>query len=93
MTSLPLSEVKARLSELVEQATRTHERVHITRHGRPAAVLLAAEDLEALEETLHWLGHPQAADLLEEAAREPDDGRDDAADLRSAMVARRTGDR
>jgi antitoxin YefM len=41
-----LSEAKGRLSALVEEADTTHEIVQITRHGRPAAVLLSADDLE-----------------------------------------------
>ncbi len=89
MKSLPLSEAKARLSELVEQATRTHERVSITRHGRPAAVLLSADDFEAIEETLHWMSHPAAAELRsggDEGAG--DDTRDDADLLRTAMAQR-----
>ncbi|MDQ3716464.1 MAG: type II toxin-antitoxin system Phd/YefM family antitoxin, partial [Actinomycetota bacterium] len=34
MSTLPLSEVKARLSEIAEEVDRTHERVHVTRNGR-----------------------------------------------------------
>lgn len=89
MNSLPLSEAKARLSELVEQATRTHERVSITRHGRPAAVLLSADDFEAIQETLRWMSHPDAAELrsvVDEGAG--DDTRDDAEFLRGAMAQR-----
>jgi antitoxin YefM len=58
MTTLPLTEVKARLNELVEEAVATHERVTITRHGRPAAVLISVDDLEAMEETLFWQSQP-----------------------------------
>jgi len=58
MTSVPLSEAKDKLSAMVEQAERTHEIVTITRHGRPVAVLMAAEDLESLHETLFWLSQP-----------------------------------
>src|ERR1700728_4170504 len=36
MTTIPLTEAKAKLNELVDEAVRTHERVTITRHGRPA---------------------------------------------------------
>jgi len=57
-TTLPLTEAKARLNELVESAVLTHERVTITRHGKPAAVLMAVEDLESLLETLHWQAEP-----------------------------------
>lgn len=54
MSTIPVTDAKARLSELVEETAATHERVTITRHGRPAVVMLAVEDLEALEETLFW---------------------------------------
>jgi antitoxin YefM len=52
MTTLPLGEVKAHLSELVGRVHDHHERVTVTVHGRPSAVLVAIEDLERLEETL-----------------------------------------
>jgi antitoxin YefM len=52
MTVLPLGEVKTHLSELVGRVHDHHERVTVTVHGRPSAVLVALEDLERLEETL-----------------------------------------
>ena len=55
METLPLTEVKVRLSAIVDDVVGTHERVSITRHGRPEAVLIAADDLAELEETLAWL--------------------------------------
>ena len=39
MSTLSLSEVKARPSEIAEDVDRTHERVHVTRHGREYVVL------------------------------------------------------
>ena len=62
MISVPLSEAKDKLSAMIEQAEKTHEIVTITRHGRPAAVLMAAEDLESLHETLFWLSQPGVRD-------------------------------
>ena len=41
--TMPLSEAKDKLSALVEDAEATHEIITITKHGRPAAVLMAAE--------------------------------------------------
>ncbi|CAN5255553.1 type II toxin-antitoxin system antitoxin RelF [soil metagenome] len=70
MTTVPLSEAKDRLSAIVEEAERTHQIVTITRHGRPAAVLMAAEDLESLHETLFWLSQPGIHDDIETARRE-----------------------
>lgn len=55
MTTLPLGEVKAHLSELVSRVHDQHERVTVTVHGRPSAVLVAVADLEQLEETLEIL--------------------------------------
>ncbi|MBA3619196.1 MAG: type II toxin-antitoxin system Phd/YefM family antitoxin [Acidothermales bacterium] len=49
---MPLADVKNRLSEVVERLEREHGRVLITKHGRPAAVVLSIGDLESLEETL-----------------------------------------
>ena len=61
---MPLSEAKDRLSGLVEEAEATHEMVTITKHGRPVAVLMAAEDLDSLHETLFWLSQPGIRDDL-----------------------------
>ena len=60
MTVLPLSDVKARLSEIADEVDRTHERVHITKNGKDYVVLLAAEDLESIEATLELLSDPAA---------------------------------
>jgi prevent-host-death family protein len=56
---LPLAEVKNRLSEVVEQVETQHARVTITKHGRPAAVVISADDLDSLEETLRVLSDPE----------------------------------
>ena len=55
MSTMPLSEVKARLAEIADEVDRTHERVHVTRNGRDYVVLVAAEDLESLEATIELL--------------------------------------
>lgn len=70
MKTLPLSEVKDRLSGLVDEAVSTHEIITITRHGRPAAVLMSADDLESLNETLYWLSRPGIRESVADAERE-----------------------
>ena len=66
---LPLAEVKNRLSEVVDEVEREHGRVVITKHGRPAAVVLSIHDLESLEETLDILSSDQLlADIRESLA-------------------------
>jgi antitoxin YefM len=70
MTILPLSDVKARLSEIAEEVGRTHERVHITKNGKEYVVLIAAEDLESMEATLELLGDPAAQERIATARDE-----------------------
>ena len=67
---LPLADVKNRLSEVVERVEREHGRVVITKHGRPAAVVLSVEDLESLEETLEILSDPTVLADIREAELE-----------------------
>jgi prevent-host-death family protein len=58
--TLPLAEIKAHLSEIVDRVEREHERVVLTRNGRPAAVIMSPADLEAIEDTLDLLSDPEA---------------------------------
>lgn len=78
MSTIPLSEAKARLSEIADEVGRTHQRVHITRNGRDYVVLLAAEDLESIEATLELLADLQAQERI--AAGEADFARGDVLD-------------
>lgn len=55
MTTDSLRNVKDRFSEFVDRVEGEHERIVVTRNGRPAAVLISPDDLESLEETLDLL--------------------------------------
>ena len=70
MTTMSLAEVKAHLSELVGRVSSHHERLTVTVHGRPSAVLLAVEDLESLEETIAVLSDTDAMRQLTQAEAE-----------------------
>jgi prevent-host-death family protein len=52
MKTLSLSEAKMKLSGLVDEVSRRDEEVVITRNGRPAAVLVSADEYESWQETL-----------------------------------------
>jgi antitoxin YefM len=67
MTVLPFTDARNRLSELIDEVARTPERVEITRHGHPVAVLISPDDLAALEETLDVLSSPEAMRQLAES--------------------------
>lgn len=63
--TMPLSEVKARLSEVIDDVASNHERVTVTRNGRPVAVLLSPDELEVIDETLDILSDPGAMREIE----------------------------
>jgi prevent-host-death family protein len=56
--TLPISEVKARLPELVTGVEEREEEVVVTRNGRPVAVLVNYAEFERLKETLDVLSDP-----------------------------------
>ena len=49
---LPLTEARARFGSLVRRASHTRERITITDHGQPAAVLINPQELADLEDAL-----------------------------------------
>jgi antitoxin YefM len=72
---VPFTEARARLSDLLGEVEARQEHVVITRNGRPLAVVLSAEEYEALEETLEILGDEDALDALRESEQDVQAGR------------------
>jgi antitoxin YefM len=68
MQTTSLADAKNRLSELVTAVQGTWERVLITKNGRPAAVLVAPDDLESLLETIAVLSDAETMAAIREAA-------------------------
>jgi antitoxin YefM len=69
MTTDSLRNVKDRFSEFVDRVEGEHERIVVTRNGRPAAVLISPDDLESLEETLDLLSdHTAIRELVDAQA-------------------------
>ncbi|WP_197715257.1 type II toxin-antitoxin system Phd/YefM family antitoxin [Nocardioides baekrokdamisoli] len=73
MNTVPLATARAQLSQLVDEAMRTHERVEVTRNGRRAAVILSADDYDSLMETLDILGDAEAMAAIRESEALADD--------------------
>lgn len=93
MSTMSLAEVKAHLSEVVSRVNGQHERVTVTVHGQPSAVILAPDDVERLEETIAVLADGVLIRELVEAERDVAEGRvEDRDALASAMHARRVGE-
>ena len=91
MTTFSLADAKAHLSKLVAQVSGQHERVYVTVHGKPSAVLLATEDLESLEETLEILADADTMRRLHASDAElARGGAETEEDLDAAMQRRLT---
>ena len=73
--ALPFSEVRTRLSELSDRVERQHERIVLTRHGRPSLVLMNFDELESLEETLDILDDDELMASLRLSQREAAEGK------------------
>jgi prevent-host-death family protein len=90
MTTIPLADAKARLSAVLDEVRDTHERVVITRNGRPEAVIMSVLDLESLEETLDLLSTPGALDEIRAAEEEIAHGEATGADELRRLMEQRT---
>lgn len=67
---MALRDVKNHLSEVVDQVEREHDRVVITKHGKPAAVVISVDDLTSLEETLEIAGRPRLMEQIRDSLGE-----------------------
>ena len=70
MTTLTASEARANLYRLIDQAAESHQPIHIA-GKRTSAVLLAAEDWQAIQETLFLLSVPGMRESVKEGMAEP----------------------
>jgi len=73
--TVPFTEARARLTELLDEVNERHEHVVITRNGRPAGVMLSNEEYEALAETLEVLEDEEALEALRESEADVQAGR------------------
>lgn len=89
MTMLPLAAVRDRLSALVEDVTRTHDTLTITRNGIPAAVVMSVDDYESIMETLALLNDPTDRERLDEAQQAVEAGDVTAGEDMARLVVER----
>lgn len=72
---LPISNVREDLPNLVDQVSRRGDRVIITVNGKPKAVMMNLEELEALEETAEILATPGNREEILQGLKEAKKGR------------------
>ena len=87
MTTLSVADARANFSRVVEAAATTHERFEVTRNGARVAVLLGADDYDALLETVALLGDSEAMAAVASGLQELQAGEAVSTDeVRKAMV-------
>ena len=70
MKTLPLSEVKMKLSALVDRVETTDEEIVITRNGRPAAILVSPDEYESWKETIAVKSQPGLIDEIKDGLKQ-----------------------
>ncbi len=73
--TIPISDARANLPELVNKVYKRGDRFIITVNGRSKAVLLSQEELESIEETAEILSIPSALESIKEGKKEIKEGK------------------
>lgn len=88
--TVPVRELRANLSSLLDDVTARRDHVLVTRNGMPAAALVPIDEYEALEETAEVLSDPDALSALEAGLAEIERGETIAlSELRRELAERR----
>lgn len=90
MSIMPLAEVKARLSEVVSRVNGQHERVTVTVHGQPSAMIMSLDDVERLEETIAVLSDGELIRQLTDSEADLAAGRVESREALAAAMQART---
>ena len=88
--TVPVRELRANLSSLLDAVTDRRDHVLVTRNGVPAAALVPIDEYEALEETAEILSDPATVTALDEGLGEIERGETvTLAELRQELAAAR----
>lgn len=75
MTTVTLSDAKAKLAQLLKDVQQFGESVLITRSGKPAGVLLSTEEYDGLIETLEILADAELSQAIQAGLSDVEAGR------------------
>jgi antitoxin YefM len=75
MKTLPLTEARKELPNIVDEVSSGHEHVVITKRGRPQAVVMSVDEFESWQETLEIMADKKAMAAIARAERDIKAGR------------------
>jgi antitoxin YefM len=70
MPDVSYSEFREKLASFMDNVVDNREVLHVTRHGRPAVAVIAADELSSLQETVHLFRSPKNARRLLDAIQD-----------------------
>jgi antitoxin YefM len=79
MSTVPVTEMREKLSEVIDAVVSTGEEWVITRHGKPLAVVLSYDEYESLIETVNILSDHETMDAIREGMSDLTSGEDSEA--------------
>ncbi len=74
MEVVPVRELRNELSHVIDRVADLRQHVVVTRHGRPAAVLIPVDEYDALEETAEILSDSATLRAIDRGLREIERG-------------------
>lgn len=72
--TVPIRRLRSDLAQFIDRVADLREHIVVTRHGRPAAVLIPVDEYEALEETAEILSDSEALAAVQEGLVEVERG-------------------
>lgn len=72
---IPISSVRENLPDLVDRVNKRDDRVIITVNGKPKAVMISPEELDAIEETAEILSIPGAKEAIKRGEKQIKQGK------------------
>ena len=73
--TLPVTEARERLTELVDEVNNKFEQIEITKNGKPRAVIMSADEFDGWKETMEVLSDQQLMKDIKEAERDFKEGK------------------
>mgnify|MGYP001575849897 FL=1 len=73
--TLPVTEAREKLTELVDEVNNKFEQIEITKNGKPRAIIMSADEFDSWKETMEVLSDEQLMKDIRQAEKEFREGK------------------
>ncbi len=73
--TLPVTEAREKLTELVDEVNNKFEQIEITKNGKPRAIIMSVDEFDGWKETLEILSDEQLMKDIRQAEKEFREGK------------------